>query len=382
MIKNSFRYSFGKIVKTPNQIRPLKQIRLDEAFGLVVFILMVASVAYPPFRYFGYIIPPLGLIVVLANRSIHAPDLTRPYIVLLIAGVILSPKANGEGIKDLYLMLTGLSAALVGFRYHYSWRKLFLICLIGFSIYILSTSGFDIKNFRLDIMNSESSFESSFAFVFGLFAIWAVYERQWWRFAVSMVFVVLALKRIVILGVFICVIIQFIPQALSQRLLRPIPMLIANVVLLLLIMLYGSGALDQTIRELTGQSANAFGMGRRVIYTAVTAEFFKDPWQFLLIGTGPGESYDILKGGANWLSKENLHSDTLKILMEYGAIVFTIFIWSLYSSRQFIVLLFALYTNILFVTDNTLIYPFYIFFLTYIVSCISEDKPVSTARDI
>jgi hypothetical protein len=90
------------------------------------------------------------------------------------------------------------------------------------------------------------------------------------------------------------------------------------------------------------------------------------------MGMGPGQVYDALEGGMAWVGKGNLHADTLKIFYEYGGVVLTVFIWALYSSRRLGVLLIALYTNVLLLTDNTLIYPFYIFFATLVAASLQE----------
>lgn len=362
--------------------RSLKQCRIDNFFEILSLFLMVASIAFSPFRYLTYTLPAFALIVILANRQIYIPELAKPYLILLISGLILSPNANSEGIKDLYLILAGLSVALVGHSIYYTWRTLFLICVV---IYILSfgVDGFAaFRYFSLDFTTANRSLASSFSFVFGVFAIWATHERKWQNVLFALLFTVLAAKRIAIIGALICIVMQLLPSALIVRLLRPMQMLAINIVIIMMLLAYGSGELNYILLTLTGKSANAIGLGRQVLYSAVVAEYFKDPLQFLLVGAGPGQTYDILKGGVNWHTKENLHSDLLKIVTEYGAIVFTVFFWVLYSSRKAIVLIFALYANILFLTDNTLIYPFFIYFLIYIAMCISEKEGYLTRKGV
>lgn len=357
-------------------------IRLDEMLGYVIFVSMLTSLVWPPFRYLNYIFPMLALVVILANGSMHVPDLARPYLVVFLASLILMPFANGEGVKDIYLILTGLSMALVGFRTLWSWWTIFIASSLGLLLSYLvqgeSLWSSIVSNFTFDIAASNSTLESGFSYVFGIMAVWAAYTRRWRRFALAFFFAVLTLKRVVILGILLSVVVQFLPRTMMLRMLRPIPMMIANAVFLLFILLYGSGVFDTAIYELTNQSANELGMGRKVLYSNIVSDFLKEPWRFVLIGNGPGEAYEIMKGGWSWIRKENLHGDTLKILYEYGGLVLMLFVWALYSSRQPGVLLIALYSNILLLTDNTLIYPFYIYFATLIAACIVASPVVDT----
>lgn len=366
--------STDSLAKFRNPLISLGKIRLDEMLGYAVFASMLASLVFPLFRYLNYIFPILALLIILGNRSMYVPEMARSYLVVVVAGLILIPFANGEGIKDIYLILTGLSMAFVGFRKLWSWRVIFIASVLGLVLSFLAQGASSwssvISNFTIDIAASSSTFESGFSYIFGMMAVWAAYTRRWGRFALAFFFAVLTLKRIVILGILFCIIVLFLPRTVMLRLLSPIPMVIANVGILLLLLSYGSGTFDLIIHELTNQSANELGMGRKALYSFIVSDFLKDPWGFLVIGNGPGEAYEIMKGGWSWMRKENLHGDTLKILYEYGGLVLGLFIWALYSSRQPGVLIIALYSNVLLLTDNTLIYPFYIYFATLIAACI------------
>ena len=380
-------------VKQMNQqpkLITLGAMRLDEIFGYLVFVAMLLSLALPPFRYLNYLLPMVMVFLLLANRDVFVPDLARPYVVLILASLLSSPFANGEGVKDIYLILTGLSVALVGYRQLWHWRTIMLAAILGLVVYFVlvgAVRGWStvFSHLTLNVASSASTFESGFSYVFGLLTVWAAYTRRWRSFALAFLFAILTLKRIVILGILICLVVQFLPRNWLLKLLKPLPMILANALFLFLILSYGSGSFDALIHEWTSQSANQFGMGRQVLYSYIVADFFREPLRFIFMGMGPGEAYDVIKGGLSWVRKENLHGDTLKILYEYGGIVLSLFIWALYSSKNSGVLLIALYTNVLLLTDNTLIYPFYIYFATLIAACIaaadhaSAPKPVPAA---
>ena len=353
------------------------ELRLDNVFGYVVFFLMIASVVLPPFRYLNYSIPLLATLIILANRRIHATDLARPYLVVILASLVLMPFANGEGIKDIYLILTGLSVTLVGHRRLWSWQTIFLASVLGlvagFAMRVISDgTGAVLSHFTFDVAASKSTLESGFSYVFGLLAVWAAYTRRWRNFALAVILAILTLKRIVLVGIFLCFVFQFLPRSITPKVLHPLPMVLANAMFIVLILSYSSGSLNFIIHDLTGQSADQFGMGRQELYGHVVVDIFRDPGRFLLMGMGPGQVYDALTGGMAGVGKANLHADTLKIFYEYGGVVLTVFVWALYSSRRLGVLLIALYTNIVLLTDNTLIYPFYIFFATLVAASLQE----------
>lgn len=353
------------------------ELRLDEMFGYVVFAAMIASVALPPVRYLNYLLPLIGFLIILANRGMNVLDLARPYLVLVLAGVILAPFLNIKGIQDIYLILTGLSVTLVGHRRLWSWQTIFMASVLGFiagvaTRVISDGTGAVLSHLTLDVAASKSTFESGFSYVFGLLAVWAAYTRRWRNFALAAILALLTLKRIVLVGIFLCVMLQFFPRPVMRKVLRPFPMLLANALFIVLILSYASGSLNLLIHDLTGQSADQFGMGRQGLYGHVVVDIFRDPGRFLLVGSGPGEAYEALKGRMVLVGKQNLHADTLKIFYEYGGVVLTVFIWALYSSRRLGVLLIALYTNVLLLTDNALIYPYYIFFATLIAASLQE----------
>lgn len=356
--------------------RTLGAMRLDDLFEHLALVLMVLSAALPLARATNYVMPLLAALLMLANRRMHIDPLVRPYMVVVAAGLLLSPFANVLGFQDLYLILAGCSVALVGYRRLWSWNVLFVGGLMGQFVTTLAMAGemglgAYIGAFQLDIMRSVSSLESNFSFVFGVLAVWAAYEKRWTGFLLALVMTVLTLKRIAVLGVLLCLMVQVLPRQLSRFILHPVTMIVVNGAGVALALMYGSGVFDTYIVQYTQQSANELGQGRQELIRFIVSEFLREPARFLAVGMGPGESYRMMKGGADWMAKQNLHADNLKILYEYGAIVFVAFFWALFAQRHFGVRLMALYVNVILLTDNTLIYPFFIYFATLAAACMA-----------
>ena len=367
--------------RTVAALRPVGSVRMDVVFGYVVFALMVLSSSVAIVRWINYAIPLVAALLLLGNRQWHMNDLAKPYLLLIGSGILLLPFASRAGIQDLYLMLVGCSAALVGFRRAYSWRTVFLACVAGQIAFMGMSAAFgrgvSLSTLQFDFGGSTSSFESTFSFVFGLLAVWAIHLRNWKAFLLASLMALLTLKRIALLGVLVCLVVQVFSRSWLDRLLKPVPMVLANVAFLSVILLYGSGFFDVWIVRWTSMSPNELGMGRQVLHQNLVREFLADPLRFSLIGMGAGDAYGALKQSSLWTGKTNLHADTLKILYEYGAVVLVLFISALFASKHRGVRLLALYINVVLLTDNTLIYPFFIYFSTLIAAMMLLEPTVT-----
>jgi hypothetical protein len=274
-------------------------------------------------------------------------------------------------------MLIGLTPLMFGHVYRVTWRQIFWATLVATVLTLamkrLVGGGGGIE---FDPMNSRSSFESTTSFVFGLLAVWAAVERRWRDALVALIVCILTLKRVVALGAIVSVVVLLAPRYLADRLLRPVPMLALNALYLAVVVLYTNGVFDQFIRDFTGQSSNQFGMGRQSRYHYPIEALEHDPWRFALIGIGAGGIYDLMKGGWDFLAKLNLHNDSLKILVEYGGLLWVAFFVAMYWPRQrFEVRVIMLFSNIMLLTDNTLIYPYVIFALGLVAERFSRQDP-------
>ncbi|MEC5384400.1 hypothetical protein VVD49_01625 [Uliginosibacterium sp. H3] len=324
----------------------------------VSIALSMLCVAFPPFRYLFFAVPLLVLIATLGDREARLGDEAKPFLAFVLAGLVLSPLANTEGMKDLFLTFSGISIALLCQVPVVRARTLFVCSLIAALIYFPLFGNFR-GSLQFDIIKSISPFESNFGFVFGMVAVFALMEGRKWLAFLCLVLAVVCLKRIAVLGAMVCFVMWWVGEKNGRRILNPAFMVIANLGLLAFVLLYGAGYLDSAILALTGESANQIGVGRRGLLSLPANEFFHHPEQFIAFGQGPGSTYGLATMGANeYGGKANLHSDLLKIFYEYGVLFYAIFIWLMYSSRRYSTRIAFLFMNVLFLTDNTLIYYF------------------------
>lgn len=338
---------------------------------------MCLSISLPFLRHFIYLLPFMVLLTVLGDQKIRLGDEAKPFLAIVLAGLVFSPLATDEGLKDLYFTLTGVSLAfLIDIPRIGLWR-LFLILLGCMMIFFLLFGDFK-AGFDFDISKSQSSFEGSFSFMFGLLAPFALLEKRYRLVVCCLLMTVLSLKRIAVVATIFACVFVLLGEKRAQRILNPPVMIILNGLFLITILLYGYGFFDSWITELTGQSANQFGQGRRALLSLPATEIFSHPEQFIFFGQGPGATYVLAnKAVGLYGTAQRLHSDILKLFYEYGIFFSCFFIWLMYSVKNFSTRIAFLFMNVLFLTDNTLIYAFMLFLFVYLNRHMEKRQPAT-----
>lgn len=329
------------------------------------FFLGMLCLAFPPFRYLAYAVPVLTLLACLADAQVTVEDEVKPFLVIIAAGLLLGPLAIGEGWKDLFFIFAGMSVALLPSIPRLSLGLIFFWLVVGFA-YLYGVWGDFSGGLRFDFMESLSSFEGNFSFVFAVLVPFSVAARRYVLAAACFVLAVLTLKRIAIVAAVVATLFVLLGPKRGRLLLNPPVMLAVNACVLALNMLYTFGDLDWFIKYFTGQSANQFGMGRQSLQWYVVDGLVNSPWQSLL-GHGMGAVYEAAQRGFGAYEKVNLHSDLMKLAYEIGYVFTAVTIWFMYSSRHYMLRVGFLFVNVMFFTDNTLIYFFFTFFFFLIM---------------
>jgi len=359
------------------------QVRISHLVFWFALGAALLSAILPPFRYFYLLTPFLVIIALLADGSAALPEELWVYVAFLFGGLIFLPLATKEGMRDLFLAFAGIS---VGFLAAVPKMRLWTVVLLTFGATMLFFAMFgDWRSFiHFDFMASHSPFESATAFYMGAFAVFAVYRRKWLLYAFCLLCTILFLKRIALVGALLVGVLFLLGEKRIRWLLSPLVMIIVNVAVIGLTMAYALGAFDYEIMRWTDQSANALGQGRQTFLSVPSREIVEEWGRFLLMGKGAGAVYDLTLsvGVMDGADKINLHSDLMKLLYEYGLLWYVVVIGVMYSVRSFRAKLLAVYINVLFVTDNSLIYYLLIF---YIVLCARidpvEDRPAAGSSD-
>jgi hypothetical protein len=250
---------------------------------------------------------------------------------------------------------------------------IFLPIVIGFFIAEIAI------NFKLDLLaiffygtifsyifesvfnNISFIHESVLSFVFGFLCLYSFSKKKNFYFLFSLLFIVFSNKRITLLSVIITFIIVFcFNNNIKYKKITKVDFIF--IILFVLIITYIIGIYSGLLEKLMN-AAGINAQGRFGFYNNLDNYFFNSPF----IGNGFGfveqQQNIIFKGGTIWL----LHSDILKLNIEIGItgliswyLLFWVFIKQ-YKNSKFTtsLLIYIIYSTILFLTDNTLIYITY-----------------------
>jgi hypothetical protein len=150
--------------------------------------------------------------------------------------------------------------------------------------------------------------------------------------------------------------------------------LILNLVLVFVVYNFAMGEYDYIFNSITGRYSDDVVSGRKGIYLLFFEKF--DINNLPILGEGIGKVMEVISKYAGF--KFNFHSDILKNYTEMGPIVFLGWIYFMYKNnmRNLISLMYTIYINTLFVTDNAFVY-FDVLFLFYFfigISIIEQEE--------
>jgi len=289
-----------------------------------------------------------------------------------LLGWLLISSAWGNtylGLKDSYFIACYILPFLALKSKDTSFETVFLVYTTFFLINIFSRELDSIS-----IADSTGLAESSASFAYGAFALYFVITRKKFLAIMAIFLLFISLKRIALLGFIFCFALWLSPNAIQRTLLNRAAIIIFNIFIAATLIIMTSGAMADLIETLTGKSTNHFTMGRMVLYYGVVLDMIQNPQQ-LIFGNGAGTAYEKVVVMYDGMARQpNLHSDTLKILYEFGFIFFAIFFYKLSSSKNLASRIMIIYICILFSTDNVLIYPDIMFILLYATYRLSYES--------
>ena len=222
------------------------------------------------------------------------------------------------------------------------------------------------------------TWESTFAFSYGIFSIYYAYRKRWLLFGCSMLFMYLADKRIALLGVVIALLFMAVIWLFqnSKKVIFTIWTLVIGLIYGYLYLIY-SGTLEAACWGL-----NVNTNGRVQMYTRMANQY-----DFLsgFLGNGIGIMENLLDH-LQIDTYANLHNDLLKFYIELGFIGFLIYLISYYlifhltekyfGKKEMCFLLgISIYSMLLFATDNVSIYLMYLIpFYSTIFAVLSSNR--------
>lgn len=341
--------------------------------NFVVFIICILVFILPAFfeslRYIKYISPFIVWIVI-GSSKIKIDSIIGNYLKLYLFIFIflfsLSPVYHFNSVRAFQTIVFILSPLFLGLiLYSYYGYVKDLIKILFFSsiiAYLLDFYDSIIEvlislNFVEFFINSNIKSESSLAFVFGFFSLYFLFKKDYKFLIFSILFMIISGKRIVLLGFcFSCLIYVLGNNSnykFNYRGKIAFLALFFNLLFVYLVFLLTNNYFDDNITEYTGLSPNAFLMGRQFLYTEIFNSFSKD---INGVGLGLGRLDTFVLGLDVGLT--NPHSDILKNFLEFGIILFSIWIFIFYylASFSFNSFILTVYLNVVFLSDNAFIY--------------------------
>lgn len=349
-----------------------------------IFLLAIMYLIIPYSNKLVYLTVPLSLFGILLAKEIFLDRIVYPFLLLFAFSIISIPTLNYtyEATRDALLYLSYVLSYLYVVRLVTSSliEKLSYIFLILTSIIYGAIIIYGDTTQIIDISNSYSPFENVFiSGISSIFVIFYLFRKQYFISFVFFLVCVLAFKKIVLLALIFIIFLYY--TNLIDAIYKPKILVILSIIYLFAVHLFAYGYFDNYISDLFQLSANQVSMGRQTLYYDLFE--YKSSLMSILFGNGAGfSSYFVSEISSFSGHLTNIHSDYLKIFLEFGLVFYILFLYLLFvsfSTNNFTKLL-AIFLAILFLTDNFLIYAPFMFFFLVISSFFKNDAGIYNKR--
>jgi len=344
----------------------ISSINGEKLFGICLFLVLLSfCVMYgSEFRYIKYFVLPVTFFIWFLSEGFlkfRVPNYAYALISFVIISLFYMPFIGISVLKEPLLVFSCLFPFLLIKDLSFRVNKVFFITIAFFFIANIT---------RLEGFFEIGGVEDNFSFVFGLFAVYYSVKKDYKKAFICVLLVVITLKRIALLGVFASVFFIFSPTII-KRFLHPLIFVILNLLGLLVSVLFVVGFFDEFIVSFFGVHPAVLSSGRYALQQLVGEELFYNFTSFIATGTGPGGA--VLLSSISFGQEVLLHNDVMKICIEFGLFYFLLFFFLFYHGLNYEQKVLAVYLNITFFTDNTLIYAGVLFFYFYLSSKLSES---------
>lgn len=361
--------------------------------SIILFISALFTSLESPVRYIKYLLFIILITVLFLNKKMLINTLLyknfKLYFFLIVFNLLIAILLNNLTFRfveeSLLIILPVLSALLlVGFHkldidkcittYFYSYIAAFCIFFFTDLINIPRL----LSSFINALRYSTFPTESWMAFPFGIFVIYFIVEKKHRLALIALVFFLLSFKRISMVGFIISIGSYFLLYSylnLNFNRKKIVSYFLSlNLIFLTVLYLFINGFFTRIIYKQTGISINWFTQGRFQIYNDVINHFSDKIW----LGSSLGSTHLFIL--QKYKDIAFLHSDILKIIIEFGFISFVI--WLVYfmyinlGTKKSVPII--LYINVLFLSDNVFIYFDTLFILYLVLAKFKSDESIKT----
>ncbi len=346
--------------------------------SIAVFVIMTVKTVFPEFKYAVYslpfLIPAIYMVVERGRLPLYRSGLI---CLLLYVGFALgSLLHNGPTGFFTYRDLLIIGGYLFLFTVYVRFPPLvadMAMATLGVGLAIAAAK--HGVRLSIDFSKSVGLIESTLAFPLGIVFLYYFHERKWVRSLIAVLLLFVAFKRIALFAVVIAVFLDVAFRLVGARGINKFAALGFVIVFSLMALLSEQIFAFYAEEVATSRmSANEVSLGRWQHATLLWDHIASHGWSHTVMGFGPGAADDLVNSNDD--SFDNPHNDWLKLFFDYGiigfisahAILFILF------SRNSLGLMIYIYTAILMMTDNVLIYIFYFVYIFLIIRIGLKDR--------
>jgi hypothetical protein len=380
-------------------------IILSLSFLFIGDILLILSEGKEYFKYIRFLTP-ISISILLLNKKSYSGDFFKyiKFLFLFFLGVSLLTFFSNTSLFSTgftYRNFVNILLLLLPIYYFFviaktisresltkMIEKIISIIFISFSlIYFIEliSKGVSITSIISSLgsnilIESGRDSESGKSLVFGFFALFFLSKKQYKLFIFAVLLTIIGGKRIAIGGLFIASIVFLLlnnKETVMNLLTKKTFLLITVFLSLILVnfwLLVYSGEYDAFIYEITGLSTNTFLMGRVSIISSFFDNLADKSNYFLGYGIGYVENVLYYKNN----TQTAFHNDFLRLYLELGVILFSIWILTMikYCFKRPLTSACLILLLIIIQTDNALIYEsvMYSFYFILLYSSVSDNK--------
>jgi hypothetical protein len=285
------------------------------------------------------------------RNSLKMSSIIFPFLMIILMNIIQVFNFSKYAIFETIFLLVSILPFITKAKIQFNPKLIFYLTSLAFLIKNGLEIGITIS--WESFLKSETSMTESniFPFIFGFFAIFFLKNGEKKLFILSFLLTILTFKRIVFLSLVISLFIYL--TRLDRSRILPYIFVLGNFLWILISYFVTTDLFYDISMEISNLPPAHLTQGRSTVYAFLFDNFKQNPVINSFFGAGATQTRIILERLDAGI--DLIHNDSLKIFIDYGIPVFILFFFKLIKNNKGAVI-FSVFLNILFFTDNTLIY--------------------------
>lgn len=335
-----------------------------EFFWILGLAVLIAAAFSSSLSYAKYFCLPFFILSMLFNQKLTKSLVLGPnkrvlcYLFIVVVSFVNIMQFSFQSIADLIFISIPILVVISSSNYKIK-PELLVFISIFYVLFALieGDASFDLGQNIL--LNSDfSNIEANACFLFFFMFIYFFFSGKKLLALFSVFGVLIFFRRTVVLGFLILFLMILAKKILGKnrldKLTSPIVLVLVNLGLVFLFYLVATSYFDELVHELTGLSIGHFTQGRTTFLKGVYEYLGSDPVDLIVSGIGIGNTRPavLTSTGLDLM----LHNDIIKIFIENGIFVFSMFFYLLYRKAEFEEKVILLCFNVFLIFTNMFVY--------------------------